>query len=279
LAGQEITSRITKGEMGGLLTARQDIQGNLLDLRKLVASITNQVNLQQVQGYGLDGSTNTNFFNSLQLSVQKNSAGASLTATITDNSQLTLDEYTVKFNAGNYELHNKATGNLLTSGTYDPIGTTFTYQGIKYVMSGAVNDQDSFTVSPLTTAIQNFGTAITDPRKIAASATANGVPGDNTNALAIAGLMNSQVSALNSHTFTGYYQNLVGQVGSQSKAASDELTFSNNFLTQLTNQRDSVSGVNMDEEASNLVRFQRAYEAAARLIKTADEILQTLLQL
>jgi flagellar hook-associated protein 1 FlgK len=52
-----------------------------------------------------------------------------------------------------------------------------------------------------------------------------------------------------------------------------------NFLAELNARRDSISGVNLDDEAANLLRFQRAYEAGARLIKTADEIFQTLLNI
>jgi flagellar hook-associated protein 1 len=279
LDGQDITTKITKGEMGGLLTASQAVEDNLHDLRKLVAGITNTVNLQHVQGFGLDGTTNNNFFDPLQLTTQDGSAGADLSATITDNSQLTMGEYSVKFNGTNYEIYDKETGALKTSGAYDPTGTTISLEGIQLAISGAVTDQDYFTVSPLTKAIQSFGTAITDAKKIAASGTAANLPGDNANALAMAGLVDNQVTALNADTLTNYYQNLVGQVGIQNQAASDELKFCINFLTQLNNQRDSISGVNMDEEAANLVRFQRAYEAGARLIKAADEIFQTLLQL
>src|SRR4030043_1342716 len=91
LDGQDITSRITKGEMGGLLAVRDEMRnGYLPDLRNLVATITNTVNLKHGQGYGLDGSTGTNFFNPLELTVDDHSAGAVLTAAVTDYSQLTL---------------------------------------------------------------------------------------------------------------------------------------------------------------------------------------------
>ncbi len=172
LDGQDITSSITKGEIGGLLAAHQDIEGNLHDLRKLVASITNAVNLQNRQGFGLDGSTGINFFNPVGLTVKNNSADADLTATITDYSRLTMAEYSIKFNGGNYEVSNKDTGELLTSGTYDSGGTTINLEGVRFDMSGSVTDQDSFTVSPLTTAIQNFKTTITSAQQIAASGTA-----------------------------------------------------------------------------------------------------------
>jgi flagellar hook-associated protein 1 len=284
LDGMDVTSKITKGELGGLLTAGQDILSNLHDLRKLVASITNRVNLQHAQGFDLDGVAGGNFFNPLQLTVTQDSAGATLAASITNNAQLTLDEYSVTFVASaapsgfDYQITNSTTGTV-TSGAYVVAGTTVNLEGIRHIISGAVTAQDSFTVSPLTTAILDFGNALTDPRKVAASGTAAGVPGDNTNALDLSNIVSTKFNELHSGTFSDYYQTLVGQVGSQSKTAADNLTFSNNFLTQLNNQRDSVSGVNMDEEAANLVRFQRAYEAAARLIKTADEIFQTLLNL
>jgi flagellar hook-associated protein 1 len=279
LDGQDITSSITKGEIGGLLAAHQDLEGNLHDLQKLVASMTNAVNLQNRQGFGLDGSTGTNFFNPVGLTVKNNSADADLTGTITDYSQLTMAEYSIKFNGGNYEVSNKDTGELLTSGTYNSGGTTINLEGVRFDMSGSVTDQDSFTVSPLTTAIQDFKTNITSNQQIAASGTADGLPGDNTNALAIADLVNGNIKSLGSDTFSNYYKNLVAKVGKQSQTSSDELKFADNFLSQLNTQRDSVSGVNLDEEASNLIIFQRAYQAAARLITTADAMYQTLLNM
>ncbi len=148
LDGQDITSRITKGEMGGFLAARQEIEDNLHDFRKLIATITNTVNIQHTQGFGLDGSTGNNFFNPLELTVKNDAAGAGLTASITNYSQLTLDEYTINFNGGNYEVYNSETGALKTSGVYNPAGTTINLEGIRFDISGAVTDQDSFKVSP-----------------------------------------------------------------------------------------------------------------------------------
>ena len=67
--------------------------------------------------------------------------------------------------------------------------------------------------------------------------------------------------------------------GSAAATASDGLTFENNLSSTLNSRRDAVSGVNLDEEAINLVKFQRSYEAGARLIRVADELMQTILQL
>jgi flagellar hook-associated protein 1 FlgK len=214
----------------------------------------------------------------------KNAATTSLTATITDNSLLTLDEYAVGFvddgsGGFNYQITNSATGAVKTSGAYNPAGTTVNLEGIRFVLSGAVTAEDNFTVSPLTSAIQDFERNLTDPRHIAASSGAATIPGNNANALAIADIINTQVSALDSGSLADYYQTLIGQIGGQSKTASDNLTFANNFLNQLTSKRDSISGVNMDEEAADLIRFQRSFQAAARVLDVADKLFQTLLNL
>jgi flagellar hook-associated protein 1 FlgK len=138
---------------------------------------------------------------------------------------------------------------------------------------------DSFTVSPLTAAVSNFGVAVTDPRKIAAASTAAGVPGDNAAASQISQLTNAVIGNLGNATLSDYYSSLVSTVGTLKRSTADGLTFDNSLLSQLQTQRDSVSGVSLDEEATRLIRFQRSYEAAARVINVADELFQTLLKL
>jgi flagellar hook-associated protein 1 len=280
LDGIDITSNIQGGDISGLIASRSAIQSTTLTgLRKLIASITQQVNSLHSTGFGLDGTTGNNFFNPLQLSTVNSSAGANITATITSQSALTLDEYDITFSGGNYNVSNKETGALVTSGAYVPAGTTFTLPGISITISGAVTTADSFSVSPLTTAVVNFGVALSDINSIAAAASAAGIPGDNTIAVALAQLADSNVTSLGSTSFSGYYNSLVASVGASRQATADSLTFDNNVLTQIQTQRDSVAGVSLDEEAANLIRFQRAYQAGAQVIKVADELMQTILNL
>ena len=280
LDGLNITPNIQGGEISGLITSRDAIQATTLtSFRKLIASITQQVNSLHSAGYSLNGTTGNNFFNPLQLSTINNSAGATITATITSEAALSLDEYNITFSGGNYNVYNEATGALVTSGAYLPAGTTFALPGISVTISGAVTTTDSFSISPLSTAINNFGVALTDVNSIAAASTAAGVPGDNTTAVAISQLADTSIASLGSTTFSGYYNSLVASVGASKQATADSLTFDNNVLSQIQTQRDSVSGVSLDEEAANLIRFQRAYQAGAQVIKVADELLQTILNL
>ncbi len=218
--------------------------------------------------------------NSSPLSTKDYSSGAYITsAEITNLSALTLDEYDIKFaDASNYEVYNHQTGVLLTSGAYSA-GNPINFDGVRVVIDGAPAANDSFFISPLTDVIKNFGVAVTDPQKVAASLSGTTLPGDNTLALQIAQLSQSNISNLNGATFGSYYSGLVSTVGSMSRAASDSLTFDDNLRFELEKRREAVSGVSLDEEAANLIRFQRSFEAGARIISVTDELLQTIINL
>jgi len=75
-----------------------------------------------------------------------------------------------------------------------------------------------------------------------------------------------------------YYQSLVGDIGITTEAANDNQSFVQSTLNNLQDMRDSVSGVNLDEELTELLKIQRAYEANSKIISVADDMLQTLLQ-
>jgi len=280
LNGINITSQITKGQLGGLIDARADIEsGPLLGLRKLIASITMEVNQLHTSGYDLDGTTGNNFFNPLQVSLNSSSQGATATAAITNPDQVTLDEYTITFDgSGNYSVRTKGSGALVSSGSYSS-GNPITFEGLRVVITGTVTSNDAFTISPLTNAIENFGVALTDPKKIAAASSDTTIPGDNTKALAIAGLQQSNITDLGDSTFTDFYKGIVSTVGTMSREASDNVNFDKNLLTEIENRQQSASGVSLDEEAANLIKFQRAFEAGAMMIKVTDELLQTVLDL
>ena len=278
--GINITGSIKKGQLGGLISVRDTVRTSSLNgLQRLIASLIQEINMLHGAGYGLDGTTGNDFFNPLQLSTTDSSSGADITATITDPSLLTLDEYTVQFDAsGNYLVYNKQTGALVTSGAYVS-GTPIQFDGIETVVTGAVTPADTFTVSPLTDVMKNFEVAITDQQKIAAASSNTALPGDNSNALRIVQLYQNSISNLDGATLSSYYGGLVSTIGSMSRAASDSLTFDSNLLSELNNRRESLSGVSLDEEAANLIRFQRSYQAGAKMIQITDELLQTLLNL
>jgi len=113
------------------------------------------------------------------------------------------------------------------------------------------------------------------PDKIAASA--GGEVGDGSIALAIQSLRNERVLINNTTTINDYYDSLIGKLGIESNQA---VSFSENYellVSQIENSRQSVEGVSLDEEMANMIKFQHAYDAAARVITTMDEALDTVI--
>ncbi|MCD6274219.1 MAG: flagellar hook-associated protein FlgK [Deltaproteobacteria bacterium] len=130
--------------------------------------------------------------------------------------------------------------------------------------------------SALNMAVDSTLLADTD---LIAAGSLSGEPGDNGNALAIAELQNSILPDINSSTFDDYYNSIVSDVGSSVKNAGMNYNHQASVTDQLANYRETVSGVSLDEEMVNLVKFQHAYDAAAKLISTVDEMLATLMNI
>jgi flagellar hook-associated protein 1 len=117
-----------------------------------------------------------------------------------------------------------------------------------------------------------------DPSRIATGATAN-APGDNSLALQIAAIKNEKLLDSGRSTLDDYYRNTVIEVGSSKAYAADQLKIETSAMDNLVARRQSVSGVSMDEEMTNLISVQQAYQAAAKIISTVDEMTQTILTL
>jgi flagellar hook-associated protein 1 len=101
--------------------------------------------------------------------------------------------------------------------------------------------------------------------------------GDNRNALLLSALANNKLMANGSASVTETYNALVADVGSGTKQAELNSMAQKRVLDQAMATRESVSGVNLDEEAANLIRFQQAYQAAAQVITVANSLFDTLL--
>jgi len=113
-----------------------------------------------------------------------------------------------------------------------------------------------------------------DPSQVQASGTA-GAAGDNKVVLALAQLANTDISGLNNQTFSGSWAQTVGALGHTISSVNEGVTNSAAVTQMLSSQRQSVSGVSIDQEMTNLMQFQKSYEASAQVITTLNEMLQT----
>jgi len=136
-------------------------------------------------------------------------------------------------------------------------GATIEVGGIKLQISGAPADGDQFTIN---------------------TNTANGV-GDNRNALLLAGLQTGQLMNNGTTTYEGAFNQLVSLVGNKTHELQVTSSAEGQMLDQAVAAQQSESGVNLDEEATNLLRYQQAYQAAGKMMQIASQMFDVLLAL
>jgi flagellar hook-associated protein 1 FlgK len=136
---------------------------------------------------------------------------------------------------------------------------------------------DLFVVPPagVTGSASGMQVALTDPAGLAASS--DGTSGSNGNVNKMLAVQQQTVAG--GQNPTDFYSSLVFGLGSSVANAQAEAEASSAILQQLQQQRGSVSGVSLDEEATSLVRYQQAFEAAARVITTVSDMLNTVIQM
>jgi flagellar hook-associated protein 1 FlgK len=117
---------------------------------------------------------------------------------------------------------------------------------------------------------------VNDPSLIQASGTSTAT-GDNSVALQLADLASTAQSVLDDQTFSASYGQTVASLGNALQTANDQVSSQTAVANMLSTQRGAVSGVNIDEEMTNLMGFQRAYEASAQLVTTVNQMMQTVL--
>jgi flagellar hook-associated protein 1 FlgK len=116
------------------------------------------------------------------------------------------------------------------------------------------------------------------PEYVAAASSTAQLPAGSTNAIALARLADGNVMNGNTRTPIEAYSDIVGDLGQRKASSAQNLSLREAIHSQAQASRESASGVSMDEELINLSRYQRAYEAASKLFRTADELLANLMR-
>jgi len=167
----------------------------------------------------------------------------------------------------------------------------FTYGGAKDADGDGVPELADLTTIGLSNYSSILGLTSTDPRDVAAGRDINTAttaldtaPGDSANIDAIADLESTSYafsagSFSQTGTFAQIYNQSVSHLGALKSSSDINQRVTEANLTALQNRRDEISGVNLDEEFTVLIRAQRSFQAAARLIRIADEILQQIVQI
>ncbi len=290
-----ITNDISSGKLKGWLEARDvDLRGYMRQLDTLVETLMERVNNLHQAGYGLDGSNGNDFFTGIATASGNMDALLTITAEPggTGNVRVTLvgggtagaEAVTTDSVTGDIQIaieDGVSTGN-------DIAAALQAHGGINSVVAAAPGAAWDLSAGNNTTALVGGSSArdfqlnpavLNNLDLIAASSTSAGIPGDNSQAIAISNLQHVSTMNGNSSTFGDYYNSLVSKVGGDLQSAESYFYHQSDMVVQLENRRESISGVSLDEEMVNLIKFQTAYDAAAKLITTADELLQTVLNM
>lgn len=146
--------------------------------------------------------------------------------------------------------------------------------------SGVLNAGDSFKISSGIDAARTLrvnAAITTSPRQVAA-ADMPGLSGDNRNALKLAKLETQAIMQNGKATFTQVYGQLVADVGAKTHSAQLSRDAQQTLFQRAKGAQESVSGVNLDEEAADLIKYQHSYQAAAHVVSIAKNLFDTLIQ-
>ena len=380
-----VTEQISGGRLGGVLNFRErmlDPASNSLGLTAI--SISDFVNQQQNQGMDLDGVLGSDFFNVAQPSALTLAGTPSIVAVSFDDvTQLTNNDYTMRFNAGSWQLTQNNTNQLVPMTGSGTPADPFIADGLRLEITAPPANGDTYLIRPTRNGAMDMQMQLANSRQIAAAAplrslaaatnsgtgvisagvvsdidnvvfqstpgqlsppvlvrfsaansfdiydntnpaapvlleagiaynpatggdvfpTPGGIDhgysiqlsgspsagdefsteyntggiGDNRNALLMSALANNKLMANGTASINDSYNSLVADVGTGTKQAELNMLAQNRVLDQAIATREAVSGVNLDDEAANLIRFQQAYQAAAQLISVANSLFDTLL--
>jgi flagellar hook-associated protein 1 FlgK len=277
MAGQDITKFLSGGELIGTMRFRDE----LLDpaqqrLGLLAAGVAIESNKLQQNGFDLNGNSGATspLFAPPVISVTSSNPASVLTANYVappSAANLQPSDYRVTITGTGptaYTLTRLSDNTTIASPA--AAGFTLAFDGNEAV-------GNTFLVKPTFYAAVNIADQISDPRKIAAATTAAGVPGDNSNALSMANLEQSKTLLGGTANFSEGYGQLVALVGTLTHSAEISRSAQDVLLKQATASREAISGVNLDEEAANLIKFQNAYQASAKVVSVVNSLFDTLI--
>ncbi|MFJ5330220.1 flagellar hook-associated protein FlgK [Pectobacterium versatile] len=288
-------STLTGGSLGGLLSFRTETLDEARgQLGQLALAFADAFNTQHQQGYDRNGVKGGDFFSfgkAVVLNDSKNGGNAALTPSYTDTKDVQATNYSIKYDGANWQVTRLSDNSKFTAAV-DTSDNSLNFDGVKMAITGTPATNDSFLLKPVNDVIIDMAVAVSDPNKIAAASVKldeNGAPvldgsgnpvfggvSDNTNAKALLALQNEKIVG-GKASVSGAYASLVGTIGNQTSTLKINNTSQQNVVKQLTAEQQSVSGVNLDEEYGDLMRYQQYYMANAQVIKTAQSIFDALL--
>lgn len=270
---------LTTGSLGGVLTFRsQDLDQTRNTLGQLALAFAGAFNTQHKAGFDANGNPGDDFFTIGKPSVTANvhnQGSSGISANVDDASAVLATDYKISWSDGKWNVTRLAS-NTTFSVTPDEHGVV-KFDGLELTFSGTPEQNDSFTLKPVSDAIVNMSVKVTNEGEIALAKEKGAGASDNRNGQALLDLQNDGKTVGDAKSFNDAYATLVSDIGNKTATLKTTSTTQANVVTQLYNQQQSISGVNLDEEYGNLQRFQQYYLANAQVLQTANALFDALL--
>jgi len=262
---------VTGGRLGGVLALREEvILPAFDDLNRISLSIGAEVNRVHQGGLDYNLAAGGAFFTDPVAGAAGNTG--TLSFSLGNDQQLVRSDYTLTYNGANYTLTRLSDGTTATGA----LAAVTAGQGFTLSAAVAPAAGDSWTIN-LKDYARTMDVAISTTAQVAAAGVGADGPGDNTNALALAALQSSAILNNGTVTFHAAYNQTISRTASLASESDLSLSAYTSLATSAEAASKSVSGVNLDEEAVNLIRFQQAYQAAAKAIQVASSLFDELL--
>jgi len=280
-----INGQLNGGKIGGLLAFRENVLDPVQDsMGRIAIGLASSINIQHQLGDDINGNPGGLFFNDIVStspevlsSTGNNPASGTVSVAINDTNLIQASEYRLNYDGATFSLTRLGDNTVVDSGfTVADFPRTVASDGITLSLAGGVSAGDSFLIRPVRNGAGDMGVAIASAAEFAGAASGNAL-GDNSNALALAALQAQKVLGGSTESFQSAYAKLVSEVGVGTREATVNANAQRSLLDRAIESQQAVSGVNLDEEAANLLKFQQAYQAAAQVIRISDDIFQTLL--
>lgn len=305
ISGTENSVFTSKNSPGGLIGGLVEFRDNILNpasnkIGLVALGLATEVNVAQSKGRVDNGTANgaagdrlfltgnillsASDFNTgstnLSVSFDTGTVGAPISPEV-NLKNIKSDDYTLKVVGGStgYSVTNNTTGQSQTFNTSELVMDGFKIS----ITAPGLTVGDTFRISPTANVARNLSLVTSDPRSIAAAG--NDLPqspflsGDNRN---MANLLAAQTNKnLNGgvNTLNSSFNQFISSIGSQSYQLKVQSTFDQTVMTKTSQALDNYSGVNLDEEASNLIRYQQAYQASGKVMQIAKQMFDSLLNI
>ncbi len=277
----DVTREMTGGVIGGLLDTRSQLVENTRnELGRLAAAVVATLNARNAAGDDKNGDPGVALFTIGAPTVRPastNSGSATLSVSLSDAQALTASDYLIERGASSWTIRRLADDSLITPAGSGTVADPWVFDGVELTISGgAAAAGDSFLIRPTRSLIEGMAVAITSGSQLAAAAR-DTAAGNNENANNLSAAFDDKLLESNTRSISEMSLRLTTRIASARDAAALARDVQQQAATEARSDFGDRYGVNLDEEAAELLRYQQAYQASAQVIRIANELFDSLL--